>query len=45
MKRGDTLTSIARKFRVTLAALEAANPQIEDPRKMRPGDKVTIPQP
>ena len=45
VKKGDTLTSIARKFKVTLAALKAANPQIKDPRKMQPGDKITIPQP
>lgn len=45
VRKGDTLTSIARKLKVTLAALKAANPQIKDPRKMQPGDKITIPLP
>jgi hypothetical protein len=40
---GDTLTGIAEGAGVSLAALEAANPQIRDPNRIWPGDRVTIP--
>jgi LysM repeat protein len=39
---GDTLASIARKYSVSLQALQAANPQVE-PRHLRVGAAVNIP--
>ena len=45
VKSGDLLSTIAAKFHVTLAELEAANPQITDPNKIKVGDKITIPVP
>jgi N-acetylmuramoyl-L-alanine amidase len=42
--RGDTLTGIARKFGVSLAALIAANPQIKDINVIHTGDKIFIPR-
>ena len=38
-----TLTAIAARFGVSLAALEAANPQISDPNQIFPGQVVSIP--
>jgi tyrosinase len=43
VKKGDTLSGIAEKFGVTLAALEAANPQITNPDLIFPGQVVVIP--
>ena len=43
VKSGDTLSGIAQKFGVSLAALEAANPQIPDPNKIFPGQVIFIP--
>jgi LysM repeat protein len=40
---GDTLSGIAERFRVTLAALEAANPQIKDPNRIFPGQVIHVP--
>jgi LysM repeat protein len=40
---GDTLSSIAAKFDVSLAALEAANPQIPDPDLIFPNELVHVP--
>jgi hypothetical protein len=40
---GDTLSSIAEAHGVTLAALEAANPQISDPGLIFVGEFVNIP--
>ncbi len=40
---GDTLSSIARRFGVTLGALLAANPQITDPNRISPGQQINIP--
>ncbi|HTS15752.1 MAG TPA: LysM peptidoglycan-binding domain-containing protein [Candidatus Sulfotelmatobacter sp.] len=45
VKSGDLLSTIASKFHVSLADLEAANPQITDPNKIKIGDKITIPVP
>jgi LysM repeat protein len=45
LRKGDTLAAIAKKFKITLAALRKANPQVTDPTKIRPGDKLTIPAP
>ena len=43
VRSGDTLTAIAARFGVSLAALEAANPQISDPNRIFPGQVVSIP--
>lgn len=40
---GDTLTSIARRFGTTVAAIVAANPQISNPDFIYVGQPVTIP--
>src|SRR5690348_11896362 len=40
---GDTFSAIAARFGVTLATLEAANPQITDPNRIFPGQIITIP--
>jgi LysM repeat protein len=39
---GDTLSAIAAKFKVSLSAIEAANPQIIDPNKIFPDELVHI---
>jgi len=43
IQAGDTFTSIAQKFGVTLQALKAANPQIPNIDLIHPGDVVNIP--
>ena len=43
VQQGDTLSGIAQRFCVGLAALEAANPQIPDPNLIFPGQLLTIP--
>lgn len=43
VQSGDTFSGIATKFGLTMAQLQAANPQIKDPNKLQIGDKVTIP--
>jgi LysM repeat protein len=45
VRRGDSLGGIARKFRITVADLMAANPQITNPDHIEPGDLLTIPPP
>lgn len=40
---GDTMTSIAAKFGVSLSALEKENPQIPNPNRIYPNEVVTIP--
>ena len=42
--KGDTLSKIAKKFGVTLKAIEAANPGVE-PTKLKVGQKLSIPAP
>ena len=44
VKKGDTLYSIAKKNGITLKALMDANPEVTDPRKLRVGQKLKIPQ-
>ena len=41
--RGDTLYSIAREYGTGLQRLIAANPQITDPNRIYPGQKIVIP--
>lgn len=43
VKKGDTLTKIAKAHKVTLKSLKAANPQIKNPDLIHPGDIITIP--
>jgi spore germination protein YaaH len=43
VQSGDTLTKIAAKFGVTLAALEAANPQVTNPNLIYVGQVLVIP--
>src|SRR5215471_11041912 len=43
VRPGDTLSAIAAKFNVSLSAIEAANPQIQDPNKIFPNELVHIP--
>ena len=40
---GDFMYSIAVKFGITLAALEAANPQVTNPSVIFPGEVLNIP--
>ncbi len=43
VKSGNTLTSIARSYGLTLEKLLAANPQIDDPNKLFRGELIRIP--
>lgn len=43
VKSGDTLSGIAAKAGVSLAAVKAANPQIANPSLIKPGQTVNIP--
>jgi tyrosinase len=42
VQSGDTLTAIASRFGVGLAAMKAANPQISDPNRIFPGQIITV---
>jgi len=42
IKSGDTLSQIAKKQGTTLGKLLKANPNIKDPNKIRPGQKIKI---
>jgi LysM repeat protein len=43
VRRGDTLTSIARQFQVRVSALRTANPQLKNPDNLVEGQVLTIP--
>jgi LysM repeat protein len=43
VQSGDTLSQIAVNFRTTVAELVAANPEIENPALIFPGQRITIP--
>lgn len=42
VRRGDNLTKIARKYKLTLKQLLALNAQIKNPNKIYPGQKIYI---
>ena len=42
---GDIISKIAKRNGLTLEELLAANPQIKNPNKIKPGDEITIPIP
>jgi len=43
IKKGDTLSAIARDSGVRLSELRDANPQIKDLNKIKPGQKIKVP--
>ena len=43
--RGDTMLKIAKKYKVTVEQLLAANPKIKNPNQIQIGDKIKIPVP
>lgn len=43
VQHGDTLSGIAQRFGISLAALEAANRQITNPNLIYPGESLVIP--
>jgi LysM repeat protein len=43
VRAGDNLGKIAKRFKTTIDAILAANPQIKDPNKIKIGDEITIP--
>src|SRR5437660_5046010 len=43
VRAGDSLSSIAARYRVSLAKVEAANPQIPDPDFITVGELVKVP--
>ena len=45
VKKGDTLSEIARDNGTTVKKLKAANPQIKDLNKIKPGQAIKIPLP
>jgi murein DD-endopeptidase MepM/ murein hydrolase activator NlpD len=44
VKKGDTVSAIAAKAKVSVAAIAAANPQIKDLNKIKVGQTVNIPK-
>ena len=42
---GDNLEKIAKRNGMTVAELKKQNPQIKDPNKIRPGDKINVNKP
>lgn len=40
---GETMTTIAKMWNIPLASLQRANPDIADPSKLRPGQRLLIP--
>ncbi len=45
IKAGDTLYAIAIRFKVTVQAILAANPEITNPNQIAIGQKIVIPKP
>lgn len=44
IKSGDTISAIAKRMGVRLSEIKAANPQIKDLNKIRPGQKIKVPK-
>jgi LysM repeat protein len=42
VKKGDTLTSIAKKYHMTVKDILKRNPQIKDPNKLYVGQKIHL---
>ena len=42
IKRGDTLSALARKFNTTISSLMALNPHIKNPNLIYEGDTIRI---
>ena len=45
VKSGDTMSALAAKAGVSLAAMKAANPQISNPSLIKPGQVLNVPAP
>lgn len=45
VQKGDTLFTIAQRFGTTVDAILKINPEIKDPNKIFPGQKILIPSP
>ena len=45
IKRGDTLSAIARRYNTTVAALMRINPQIKDKNKIKAGNLIRVGKP
>ena len=45
VKSGDTMSALAAKAGVSLAAMKAANPQIANPSLIKPGQVLNVPAP
>ena len=43
VRRGDTLSAVARRYGLSLRCLIAANPQIENPNLIYPGQRLRVP--
>jgi uncharacterized YkwD family protein/spore coat assembly protein SafA len=43
VKKGDTLWTVSRKFRIGLSEMISANPQVPDPNIIYPGQTIKIP--
>jgi LysM repeat protein len=43
VKKGDTMSKIARNFNVTVEEIMAVNPEIKDPNKIALGQQIVIP--
>src|SRR5512139_261614 len=44
IKSGDSLSKIAKRFGLRLADLLIANPDIDDPNRIRVGQRISIPE-
>ena len=42
IKRGDTLASVARLFKTTVAALQMWNPRLPEPERLLAGSRITV---